>query len=118
MGRTRSVRGDGERRAIVEMWRASGLSGRKFAIREGLSPSSLARWSVSFPGADARERAPVIATAPGFARIEVVRKLRAGEPRELEGELRLRTAGGHELSIGRSVDAATLRMVLEVLEAC
>lgn len=97
-----------EWKSLVARWRASGLSGTKFAEQHGLSDSALHRWGHIFEdeaGADVgfkpvRVRGASTSTASEAGVIEIV--ARSGWV--------VRVAGG--------VDVQRLRAVLEVVGSC
>jgi len=88
---------------LVSQWRASGLSAREFAAREGLNRGTLYRWSATLgraappSGGFVEVPAPVPAAEEG--RIEVV----------VREQVRIRVSG--------AFDAGLLRRVVEALEA-
>jgi len=88
---------------LVSEWRASGLSAREFAAREGLNRGTLYRWSAVLSRAAAPPGAfveiPVPAAAADKGRIEVV----------VREHVRIRVSG--------AFDAGLLRRVVEALEA-
>jgi transposase-like protein len=97
-----------EKRALLVRWRASGLSARQFAPREGVSPANLLRWRSSAVATPERG-------AVKFTPVQVVKteSLRA-EQTPTRAVLELVLHGGARV---RVLDGADVRMISELVLA-
>ena len=103
-----------ERVQWVAKWRASGLSGIKFAARHGLNESTLYRWAqvMASPMPASRAAASHEAGA-GFTQVRV-----RGAGTLETGVIEIALPGGRIVRVRGEVDAAQLRLVLEAAGAC
>jgi hypothetical protein len=92
----------------VAAWRASGLSGGRFAEQHGLLQSSLYRWG-KLLGDGASE---TLTPRPRFA--QVVLKAPGPEAAVIEVVL----SGGRIVRVRGAVDSASLQAVVAALESC
>jgi hypothetical protein len=88
---------------LVSEWRASGLSAREFAAREGLNRGTLYRWSAVLSRA-AAPTAAFVEVAPALATIE-------------EGRIEVVVRDQVRIRVSGAFDAGLLRRVVEALEA-
>lgn len=98
-----------EKRALLVRWRASGLSARQFAPREGVSPANLLRWRGSAVATPQRGTVK-------FTPVQVVKteSTRAGEQTPPRAVLELVLHGSARV---RVLDGADVRMVSELVLA-
>ena len=89
-----------EKRRLVAAWRRSGLPRTRFALANGLAPTSFAKWVAALEGAETR-----------FLPVQVVASSPApGEPFVVE------LAGvGHRVEVPSTFDDAALRRLVAAL---
>lgn len=93
-----------EARAVMAKLKASGMSEEEFAAREGLKPERVARWRRRLEAAREPASAPTL--------IEVRPAVRRKEERD---RIELVLPSGHVLFFAPSLDATSLRRVLDVV---
>jgi hypothetical protein len=103
-GKPRDERKEQYWRRRIREWRASGLTGRAFCERRGLSACSFYGWRRELERRDADHSA--------FVPVHVV----LDEPKAPGGALDLVLAEGRTVRVAPGFDAATLRQLLAVLE--
>ena len=101
-----------EKRALLVRWRASGLSARQFAPREGVSPANLLRWRTSAVATVATPQRGTVKFTP----VQVVKteSSRVAEQTPTRAVLELVLHGGARV---RVLDGADVRMVSELVLA-
>lgn len=105
-GRARDERKEQQWRRWINQWRASGLSVRAFCARHGLASANFYTWR--------RVLERRAAEKPAFAPVQVVPDAQPARTSALEVVL----ADGRAVRVAPGFDAATLRLLLAVLEGC
>jgi len=104
----------GETRGIwaarVARWQRSGLTATAFAAREGLNAGTLSYWKRKLRQADGR--VSTVATRP-MSFVELVAPVRGGA----EARVEIVLPAGYRVRLSEGASGATLRTVLDVLEA-
>ena len=95
-------RSEPEKRAIVQSWRRSGVPQSRFAVENGIAPSSLAKWIERYSTRSM--------TLPTFAKVEVVDE--SPPPPNLLVHL---GATGLRVEVPAGFDAAELRRLVGAL---
>lgn len=103
-GKPRDMRKEQQWRRWIHSWRASRLSVRAFCARHGLAQASFYAWRRELERRDAE--------LPAFVPVCVVTD--DVPPRDEHLDIVLR--GGRMVPVGPGFDAATLRLVVAVLE--
>ena len=113
---TRRRWSEAERRTILAEADQSGVTVSEIARRHGLSPSLLFRWRREF--GKTRKRAtpeptfvPLALPAPASAPDE-----RKPAPNSCADRIEIVLAGGRMIIVGKDVDTAALRRIVDVLE--
>jgi transposase-like protein len=103
-----------EKRTMVQKWQASGLSARKFGVREGISAANLLRWRDAHATAERpqRSRRATVKFAP--VRVAKVETERAADDASSRAVLELVLHGGARV---RVLEGADVRMVSELVLA-
>jgi len=101
-----------EMRVVLENWESSGLSQRRFAVREGISYTTMQYWRRRLKVIDAGATADAEACR-GFVPVEVL----APESAET-AKIELRIGNDLSLSIPRGFDSKELLRIVSVIREC
>jgi hypothetical protein len=109
-------------RRLLDQWQRSGLSGRAFCLRHGLSEPSFYAWRREIKRRErerfvaARRSQPQRRAAKGIAPSGAFVEIAADTSRSSAASIDLVLAGGRLLCVRRGFDAELLRQMLSVLE--
>ena len=101
----------------VERWQRSRLTAERFASREGVNPRTLTFWKWKLGRADRDTRGTAKGGSREGERLAFVEVLRAAVPAAPAPAFEVVVPGGYRVSVGPGFDGATLRALLDVLEA-
>lgn len=108
------VRGAAERSRLLEAYRASGMSAKGFAAREGIAASTLYQW-LGEAKADSEEKAT--RAIPRMARVIRRRAAETSTETKPRGSALMLEVGAARVHVAAGFDAGTLATLLDLLEA-